>query len=116
MVDLSETTDPNAYGQIVTTLNETPGVAGTNPSPETLPVIAKIAQAAPQEAANPIQVMAVYPTTAPQDAATSELLTTLREDVNPALEQATGATILVGGTAAITADFTTCWQTHCRSS
>ena len=107
VVDLSETTDPNAYAQIVTTLNETPGVAGTNPSPETLPVIAKIAQAAPQEAANPIQVMAVYPTTAPQDAATSELLTTLREDVNPALEQATGATILVGGTAAITADFTT---------
>ena len=107
VVDLSEATDPNAYAQIVTTLNETPGVAGTNPSPETLPVIAKIAQAAPQEAANPIQVMAVYATTPPQDAATSELLTTLREDVNPALEQATGATILVGGTAAITADFTT---------
>ena len=69
--------------------------------------MAKISEASSEEDANPIQVMAVYPTTAPQDAATSELLTTLREDVNPALEATTGAVILMGGTAAITADFTT---------
>ena len=107
VVDLSASSDPSAYLEVITALNETPGVAGTNPSLEVLPILAKISEASSEEDANPIQVMAVYPTTAPQDAATSELLTTLREDVNPALEATTGAVILMGGTAAITADFTT---------
>jgi putative drug exporter of the RND superfamily len=107
VVDLSASSDPSAYLEVITALNETPGVAGTNPSLEVLPILAKISEASSEGDANPIQVMAVYPTTAPQDAATSELLTTLREDVNPALEATTGAVILMGGTAAITADFTT---------
>jgi RND superfamily putative drug exporter len=49
----------------------------------------------------------VVPSSAPQDEATTQLLDRLRAEVDPALEQATGAGIYVGGAQAITSDFTT---------
>lgn len=112
VADLAEAKDPAAFATIIAGLSKAEGVAGTNPSAETLPVLAKLAQAgavgggsgsAPQT----VQAIAVYPTTAPQDAATTELLERLRTEVNPALEEATGAQLYVGGTQAITSDFTT---------
>jgi RND superfamily putative drug exporter len=51
----------------------------------------------------PIQV---YPTTAPQDAATTDLLNTIRNDVIPPVETDTGAQAYVGGFQAVTVDFT----------
>ena len=111
VADLSEVTDPQAYGTIVAGLANAPGVGGTAPSLETLPILGKLAaaqaQAGGDAAASPIQAIAVYSATAPQDEATAELLTTLREEVNPALEAATGARLFVGGSQAITQDFTT---------
>ncbi len=47
----------------------------------------------------------VIPTTAPQDAATADLVQRLRSDVLPGLRDATGDTYLVGGTPAAIADF-----------
>jgi RND superfamily putative drug exporter len=104
-VDLAEPGDVKAYGQIVSGLSRTEGVATTQPSVEMLPLIA----ANPQEFGleGTVAVIGVVPSTAPQDQATTALLERLRNEVNPALEQATGATILVGGTQAITSDFTT---------
>lgn len=111
VADLSEVTDPEAYGAIVAGLANAPGVAGTAPALETLPVIAKLAaaqaQAGDDAPASTIQAIAVYPASAPQDEATAELLTTLRDNVNPAIEAATGAKLYVGGAQAITQDFTT---------
>ena len=111
VADLSDVTDPQAYGTIVAGLAQAPGVAGTSPSAEILPILGKLAAAQAQAGgdapAQTIQAIAVYPDSAPQDEATAELLNTLRDEVNPALEEATGARLYVGGTQAITQDFTT---------
>jgi RND superfamily putative drug exporter len=50
-------------------------------------------------------VMRVYPTTAPQDKATSSLLHHLRNDVIPPAIAQTGTHVYVGGFAALTDDF-----------
>jgi RND superfamily putative drug exporter len=52
-----------------------------------------------------VAVISVIPKTAPRDAATSTLLSRLRNDVIPPLERATHATVYVGGTTALFADF-----------
>ncbi len=103
-VELPADGDIEGYSEIVKGLAATEGVATTQPSVATLPLVA----------ANPAQfgldgnvaVIGVVPTTSPQDQATSELLERLRNETNPALETSTGAQIYVGGTQAITSDFT----------
>jgi RND superfamily putative drug exporter len=52
-----------------------------------------------------IATVLVFPKSAPQDAATSELVERLREDTLPALEAQTKATYLVGGATAAADDF-----------
>ena len=108
VADLSEATDPQAFATIVAGLAKTEGVAGTNPSLETLPILGKLAQAGGPGASggSTTQAIAVYATTAPQDAATTELLERLRTQTDPALEEATGAKLYVGGGQAVTSDFT----------
>jgi len=51
-------------------------------------------------------VFNVYPRTAPQSLATTELVHTLRNTVLPPLERSSGANLLVGGQQATTIDFT----------
>jgi putative drug exporter of the RND superfamily len=51
-------------------------------------------------------VFLVYPSSAPQSLATSNLVETLRERALPPVAQSTGAQILVGGQQATTIDFT----------
>ena len=51
-------------------------------------------------------LMNLVPTTAPQDAETSELVTTLRDDVIPAAVDGTSLDVKVTGTAAANIDFT----------
>ena len=117
VADLSEATSPEAYSQIIAGLAATEGVAGTSPSAEVLPILGKMSQAAAanaeaEGAAAPqtVQAIAVYPTTSPQDEATTELLERLRTETNPGLQESTGAKLYVGGTQAITTDFTTVLQ------
>ncbi|MEI6362231.1 MAG: MMPL family transporter [Actinomycetes bacterium] len=115
VADLSGAKSPDAYAQIVAGLNKTEGVASTSPSLELLPIMGKMAQAAAKagtqdaSAQKPqtVQAIAVYPETSPQDEATTQLLDRLRTETNPQLAQATGAQLYVGGTQAITSDFTT---------
>jgi RND superfamily putative drug exporter len=52
-----------------------------------------------------LAVINVFPKTAPQDAATSTLLTRLRNSVIPPLERSTKTSVYVGGTTALFADF-----------
>ena len=52
-----------------------------------------------------LAVINVFPKTAPQDAATSTLLTRLRDSVIPPLERSTRTAVYVGGTTALFADF-----------
>ena len=52
-----------------------------------------------------VAVVNVVPKTTPRAAATSTLLTRLRNDVIPPLQRRTGATIYAGGTTALFADF-----------
>jgi putative drug exporter of the RND superfamily len=70
---------------------ETPGVAAVTP-PQQLPD-------------GGASMMMAFPTTAPQDAETSDLVTRLRGTVLPAVESSTGATVLVGGATAAADDF-----------
>ncbi len=103
-VELPEAGDVAGYSQVVQGLAQTEGVASTQPTVGMLPLVA----------ANPAQfgldgtvaVVGVIPDSAPQDEATTQLLDRLRQETNPALQEATGARIYVGGSQAITADFT----------
>jgi putative drug exporter of the RND superfamily len=49
--------------------------------------------------------LVAYPTSSPQSAQTSSLVTRLRDDVIPPAERATGARVYVGGATAAQADF-----------
>jgi RND superfamily putative drug exporter len=75
-------------------LAETPGVAAVTPAFPDRP-------AAPEA-----YLFNLVPTTAPQDAATTELVNTLRDDVIPAAIAGTTLDVKVTGTAAANIDFT----------
>jgi putative drug exporter of the RND superfamily len=68
------------------------------------PDVAAVAPAIYSPGGN-LAVINVFPKTAPQDAATSTLLTRLRNSVIPPLERSTKAAVFVGGTTALFADF-----------
>jgi RND superfamily putative drug exporter len=74
-----------------------------------VPGVAKVAPPVMIPAADGKQIalIQVYPTSAPQDAATTDLIHTLREQVIPAQVAGSGVTIYVGGLTAIFADFST---------
>ncbi len=84
--------DQAAVTALATALNEDPGVA--------------LAAAAPVAKDTEVAVIQVFPTTAPQDAATTDLLHHLRESVIPQATAQSGATAYVGGFQAVTVDFT----------
>ena len=85
--------DTTALGQLTQDLQGEQGVAAVVPFPS-LPG-AKVA------------IVEVIPTTAPQDAHTSDLITHLRSQVIPAAEKGSGLHVLVGGGTAIFDDFAT---------
>ena len=92
----AETAQPGdnaAVAQLAGALSADPGVAVAIPFPM-----------APDSSVTAVQVI---PTTSPQAAETEELLVRIRGEVIPPVAQATGLTALVGGTLAITSDFTT---------
>jgi RND superfamily putative drug exporter len=65
-----------------------------------------IAAVTPPAGDGGVATVVAFPASKPQDAETDELLTRLRDDVLPPLSEGTGATFLVGGPTAATADFT----------
>ncbi len=84
--------DDEAVNQLVGALSADPGVAA--------------ALALPMSDDATVTAIQVVPTTSPQDEATAELLDRMRTDIIPPVEQSTGITAHVGGTQAITTDFT----------
>jgi RND superfamily putative drug exporter len=83
--------DSATVAALATTLKTEPGVASVVKFP--LPPTAKIA------------IIEVVPTTSPQDAATSDLITRLRSTVIPNAVKGTSVKVYVGGTTAIFDDF-----------
>jgi RND superfamily putative drug exporter len=83
--------DAAALGALAVKLRSEPGVASVTPFPT-----------APGAKLGIVQVV---PTSAPQDAATSDLIQRLRHTVIPAAERGTTLQVYVGGTTAIFDDF-----------
>ncbi|MBB5789240.1 MMPL family transporter [Jiangella mangrovi] len=76
---------------LASTLSSTEGVAGVVP-PQPLD-------------GTDLALVVAFPASAPQDAATGDLVHRLRDDVLPPLEEQTGAIYLVGGSTAAAEDF-----------
>ena len=91
-VKLAQPGDQAAVDALTKALNADPGVA--------------LAAAPPVAADATVAPVQVYPKTAPQDVATTELLHHLRKDVIPPATASTGAKAYVGGFQAVTVDFT----------
>ena len=83
--------DATAATALRATLANTDGIAATTPP---LP-----------SADGAVSTVIAFPTTSPQDAGTTALVRTLRDDVLPGLGARTGAEYLVGGPTAATQDF-----------
>ncbi|WP_328497886.1 MMPL family transporter [Streptomyces sp. NBC_00414] len=90
VAQLSAPSDAPALNRLVSAVRGTPGVA--------------TATAGPVTAATGLAVIDVVPTGAPQDEATSDLISNLREEVVPAVERGSGLKVYVGGTTAASRD------------
>ncbi len=91
VAQLSSPADRTALTNLTHQLQSEPGVA----------VVAPL----PSRPGAKVAAVQVIPTTAPQDAATSDLITHLRDDVIPQAEKGTSLHVLVGGSTAIFDDF-----------
>ncbi len=103
-VELSQPNDLEQYGAAIAAIESTPGVASTNPSTATFPLIEAFGGGLSPDGT--VGAVFVIPETGPQDEATSELLTQLREVTGPEFKAATGGSLYVGGALAVTSDFT----------
>ena len=86
---------PEVVQELATAFTSNPGVSHVAP-PVTLPT----------KDGTTVTLLNVFPTTAPQDAATTSLIDQLRGTTIPATVAGSGVTVLVGGTTAIFVDFT----------
>jgi len=91
---VSTAADQAAFTKVVSAAGNTQGVKGATP-PQFLP---------PGPGHSGVGVAHVYPTGSPQDASTSDLLTTLRQTVIPHAATGTHLGVLVGGQTAQAAD------------
>jgi RND superfamily putative drug exporter len=89
--DVSSPQDLAALQRLSTSLQSTPGVAAVSP-------------AIPSPKGN-AAIITLYPTTSPQDAATSDLVKRLRAQIIPQAMSGSGVHVLVGGITAIFVDF-----------
>jgi RND superfamily putative drug exporter len=91
VAELHSEADRQALSTLADTVRRTPGVAAVDQMP--LQPGVKVA------------IVQVVPTSAPQDARTSQLITRLRQDTIPAAEKGTSLQVHVGGLTAIFDDF-----------
>ncbi len=101
--------DMAALAAAVKDLERTPGVAETIPSSGMLPLV-KHDKAIFGGKDDRVTSIIVHPKTSPTDERTTDLLTTIRDTTAPRVEKATKARIYVGGTQAVSEDFTTVLQ------
>jgi RND superfamily putative drug exporter len=91
VAEVKNSADRAAVAKLATALRSQPGVAA--------------AAALPAAANTTTEIISVVPTTAPQDARTSQLIKRLREHVIPVAVKGTTAVVYVGGVTAIFDDF-----------
>lgn len=97
-VELPTAGDSTGTVALIKALAADPGVAATFPTAELAPVFA--------DPTSTITAIQVTPKTSPQDQATADTLIRLRSSVIPPVVAATGIKAYVGGSQAITQDFT----------
>ena len=103
-ITLPKPNDYEAVGQAIDAITATPGVASTIPNRGMLPLYQYGSTAYSEDGI--ITTIIIYPTTAPQDEQTAATLKVLRDVTAPQITQESGAQMFVGGTEAVTADFT----------
>jgi RND superfamily putative drug exporter len=91
VAELKGPQDLQAFGGLQQRLSSTPGIAAVSP-----PIPNQKGDTA---------IMSVYPTTSPQDAATSDLVKRMRSTIVPDAMRGTGVTVLVGGITPVFTDF-----------
>lgn len=100
--------DDSALGTVIDKLASTEGVASTIPNKQMLPLYSTATvggKGSPYSQSGVVTSVIVQPTTAPDDPATNQLLERLRTQTSAEIAP-TGAAIYVGGTQAVTQDFT----------
>jgi RND superfamily putative drug exporter len=91
--EIPEGTDPSTLETVTQALAGDPGVAFVTP-------------AVPNDPEQPTAALwRLFPTTAPQDEATTDLVARLRDEILPAATQATGLDVAVSGAVAASVDF-----------
>lgn len=103
-VELQNPGDMKEYAAVVSALEATPGVAATNPSTAMMPLLEFTGQGLSPDGA--VGAVFIIPETGPQDQQTDALLTQLREVTAPELANTTGSLLFIGGSLAVTSDFT----------
>jgi RND superfamily putative drug exporter len=92
---------------LVAQTSSSAGAAALGTLEARLPGVADVTSVRPLAAADGTEVIQVTPGTSPEDKATSDLITTLRDRIIPAAEQGTTLRVYVGGITATFADFAT---------
>ena len=104
-VETPKKDDYAALEKTITALEATPGVAQTIPSSGMLPILRL--DKAVFGSGGTVTAIIVQPTTAPSDEATGAVLDAIRASTAPKVLAETGTRIYVGGTQAVSEDFTT---------
>ena len=105
-VRTTKATDFDELGKAITALEATPGVARVLPNSAMLPLL-KLDDSVFGGTDKTLTSVIAYPTTGSQDAATATTLDRIRSTTAPQLQTAEGVGIYVGGTQAVSTDFTT---------
>lgn len=103
-VETPKENDFSALKETIRDLNDTDGVASTLPTVEMLPLIELNKETFGD--GGRVTAVLVQPSTSPQDPATAELLDRIRSQTATEIEQKSGTKIYVGGTQAVSTDFT----------
>ena len=103
-VETPKKDDYAALERTIKALEATPGVAQTIPSSGMLPILRL--DTAVFGSGGTVTSVIVQPTTAPSDEATGALLDTIRTETAPTLLAENGTRIFLGGTQAVSEDFT----------
>lgn len=103
-VETSKEDDFAALKETIRELNNTDGVASTLPTVEMIPLVELNKETFGD--GGRVTAVLVQPTTSPQDLATAQLLERIRSQTAPEIQQKSGTTIYVGGTQAVSTDFT----------
>lgn len=103
-VETQKKDDFDALRETIRALNKTQGVASTLPSLDMLPLVELNKDTF--GAGGTITSVLVQPTTSPQDDKTAELLDRIRTTTAVEIEKNDGTRIFVGGTQAVSTDFT----------